>query len=452
MCYACLHAHSAYSLLDGLPSPTKIVRRCKELELPSCAITDHGSIGGLIEFQKAGKKYGIKTIPGIELYVSKLDQSIKTPENKKHNHLTILAKNNDGIKDLINLVSYCNKPEHFYRKPRIGVDNLSLFTKNKNLICLSGCIIGELSASLFEDVNNACLVGEQTGSISEVRKLLKPNWRNVADEIVSKYINIFGKENYFLEIQEEGMPAQRVVVECLREVAKSLDIPSVGTLDAHYLKKEDAEDHRILLYSQMHTSAEQVDATRKSGGDVMSFFYRDTFYILSPEEMKEHYTKEEMEMSLQIADMVNCDSLGRKPCLPKYKTENDQSSIEFMKSLCIESAKKKFGDFTPDKKNVYWERLKRELKVIEEAGLADYFLIVYDACKFVDENNEPRGKGRGSGSGSLVNYLLNITMIDPIEYGLYFERFYNAGRNQPDKISFIEFPFDEFEKKDAKIE
>jgi len=163
----------------------------------------------------------------------------------------------------------------------------------------------------------------------------------------------------------------------------------------------------------------------------MAFFYLDNFYIFSRDEMKEFYTDKEVDQSLVIADMVKSTSIGRQPCIPKYTIPNDLSSDEYIKNLCIESAKKKFSDFDQHKKIKYWDRLKYELSVIEDAKLADYLLIVYDVCKFVDEHKAPRGKGRGSGAGSLVNYLLNITQIDPIEYNLYFERFYNVSRSIP---------------------
>jgi len=431
MCYSCLHVHSHFSLLDGLSTPFQIAERCKEIGCPAVAITDHGNISHIIDFQKACKKYNIKQIVGCEIYMSQFDQTIKTNENKHHNHLTILAKNKDGIKDLMSLISYSNLAQNFYRKPRISLDNLSLFAKNHNLLCLSGCIIGQLSESLFEDVGKACLIGEQTENMDEVRKLLKPNWKNIAEEIVNKYIKIFGRENYFIELQEEGMPAQKVAVECLREISKALNIPSVATLDAHYAKREQVEDHRILLYSQLHTTADEQQAKKQRGEDSMSFFFRDTFYIFSPEEMAKHYTKEEIEQTLVISDMIESTNLGRKPCLPKYKTPNEISSDDYLKELCIQGAKNKLINLPIEKKKIYWQRIIKELSVIKEAKLADYFLIVYDACKFVDENNAPRGKGRGSGAGSLVNYLLNVTQIDPIEYDLYFERFYNVSRNIP---------------------
>jgi DNA polymerase III alpha subunit len=429
--YVPLHCHSHYSLLDGLSTPQKIVQRCKDIGSPCSTLTDHGNIAGWIELQKSCKKLGIKPIYGIELYVCENDPSIKTNENNKRNHLTILAKNNKGIKSLIKLVSESNRPDYFYRKPRLDLKNISNFTKNGELICLSGCLAGELSEKLFTDMKKACMYGADLGQIQNVRNLLNPNWKNIAQEIIEKYIKIFGKENYFIELQSEGMVSQIVTVECLREIAKAFGIPTVATLDSHYTCKGDADDQRILLYSQMRTTQEEQDRLRKNGEDTMAFFYLENFYIFSYEEMAEFYSQKEIEQTLIISDMIKSESLGRQPCLPKYDVQKNISSDEYIKELCINKAKEKFKNFTQDKKKIYWDRLKSELSVIEEAELADYFLIVYDACKFIDDNKAPRGKGRGSGAGSLVNYLLNITQIDPIEYNLYFERFYNVSRSIP---------------------
>jgi DNA polymerase-3 subunit alpha len=186
-CYVGLHNHSYYSLLDGLPSPTKIAQRAKEIGSPAIATTDHGNIFGMVEFHNACKKNDIKPIQGIELYICQQDPSIRNNDNKHHNHLTILAKNQEGIKELMALVSATNKPDWFYRKPRIDLANLSLFTKNKNLICLSGCLIGELSESLFADFNAACLFGADLNRLEDCRKLLKPNWKDNSLKIIEKY-------------------------------------------------------------------------------------------------------------------------------------------------------------------------------------------------------------------------------------------------------------------------
>ena len=428
--YVPLHCHSYYSLLDGLPSPKRIAERAKEIGAPAVAITDHGNIFGIVAHQKACNKLGIKPISGIELYMCQHDPTIKSAENNKRHHLTILAKNPEGVRTLMKLVSETNRPDWFYRKPRIDLNNLTNFASPGNLLCLSGCLGGELSESLFCSLKEACMTGSNIGRIDEVRSMLVDNWRDVAAQIMTKYQKAFGKENYYIEIQEEGMVSQKVVVECLREMADSLGIPTVATLDAHYACKGDAEDHRILLCSQMHTTTEEQERNRSQGGDTMAFFYLDQFHILDYEEMLEHYTKPEIEASLEIADRIKTENLGQKPCLPKFTTDGVDPD-EKLKAICIEEAKTKLKHITDEKKPIYWKRLCYELNVIKEANLADYFLIVWDVCNFVDENKGPRGKGRGSGAGSLVNYLTGITQIDPIQYGLYFERFYNASRNIP---------------------
>jgi DNA polymerase III alpha subunit len=451
--YAPLHVHSHYSLLDGLPSPLQIAERAKEINAPAIALTDHGNVFGIVAHQQACKKFGIKPIVGIELYICQHDPTIKSNDNNKRNHLTVLAKNPEGVQTLMKLVSETNRPDWFYRKPRIDLQHLSQFASPGNLICLSGCLAGELSEALFVNLNEACLAGSEIDRIDYVRSLLVENWRDIAAQIIKKYQNAFGKDNYYIEIQEEGMIAQKVVIECLREIAKSLNIPTVATLDSHYARKDDAEDHRILLYSQMHTSAEEQERIKQSGGDTMAFFYLDQFYIFDHDEMLKHYTKEEIEASLEIADRIQTENLGIKPCIPKFRIDKKLPSESYLdsidsdqrlKEICINEAKRKLGHLSQEKKHIYWNRLSKELSIIKEANLADYFLIVWDICKFVDENNGPRGKGRGSGAGSLVNYLTNITQIDPIEYELYFERFYNASRNIPPHFSSEALPFMEW--------
>ncbi len=441
--YVPLHTHSFFSLLDGLPSPTKIIQRAKEIGSPAIGLTDHGSVHGMVEFQRAGKKYGVKPIQGIELYMCQHDPTIKSSDNNKRNHLTVLAKNPEGVRTLMSLVSQTNHPNWFYRKPRIDFENLANFSKEGNLICLSGCLAGALSESLFSSLKEACSIGADVNRIDYVRSLLVDNWQDIAAQIIGKYQKAFGKENYYIEIQSEGMVVQDVVVECLREIAKDLNVPSVATLDSHYLRKTDAEDHRILLYSQMHTSASEQEEKMKKNMDVMAFFYLENFHIFDLEEMKQKYTDAEIEASLEIADRITTEDMGRKPCLPKFKDKNqDQKTAdEYLKEICIKNATTKLGNLSTEDKKIYWDRLCRELRVIKEAGLADYFLIVWDICKFVDKHNGPRGKGRGSGAGSLINYLTNITQIDPIKYGLFFERFYNASRNIPPHFSSGYSPF-----------
>jgi DNA polymerase III alpha subunit len=380
------------------------------------------------------KKKNIKPIIGCEMYICEQNPTIKNNNNNKRHHLIVLAKNDQGIKDLMALVSESNRPDYFYRKPRIHLAGIAPFGKKNNLFFLSGCIAGKLPMSLFTDFKAAIMAG-RNGNTAGSRQYLKPDWKDVGKAIIHKHIEIFGKDNYFLELQDEGMGAQSVVVECLRELSKETGVPTVATIDAHYCRKEDAEDQRLLLFAQLHTTKEAQEYKIASGQDVMDFFVSDEYYIPSYAEMREKFTEAELQTTLDIADQIQYSSLGHNPYLPRFT--NDEStklglnSDDYLRHLCVEGAKEKLTHLSPPQKKIYWDRLQKEFIVIHEAGLADYFLIVWDACRFIDEKNGPRGKGRGSGAGSLINYLTGITGIDPIKYGLYFERFYNMSRNIP---------------------
>lgn len=454
--YIPLHTHSFFSLLDGLPSPKDIVDRCAELGLPGVAITDHGSISAMKVFYDEAKKKKIQPILGVEMYICKQDPTIKNANNNKRYHLIVLAKNDQGIKDLMGLVSESNKPEHFYRKPRVDMATLATFAKSGNLILLSACIGGELPSNLFVDFKETCQISDHGGkaNLDAVRKSLKPDWKEVGKAIIEKFVQIAGEGNCFLELQDEGMSVQTIVVECLRELSKITGVKTVATIDAHYCRKEDAEDQRLLLFAQLHTTKEAQDYRIANGQDVMDFFMSDNYYIPSYKEMREKFTEEELQTTLDIAAQIEYSSLGHDPYLPIFTNDESKKleldSLEYLKYLCIKGAKTKLTHLTPPQKKVYWARLQKELIVIREAGLADYFLIVWDACQFVDKNNGPRGKGRGSGAGSLINYLTGITGIDPIEYGLYFERFYNMSRNIPPhfdvgQVDFMSWMSDNFE-------
>ncbi len=435
--YIPLHVHSYYSLLDGLASPKDIIKRCVELGLPGCAITDHGNIAAMKLFYDEARKKKIQPIIGCEMYICEKDPTIKNMDNNKRYHLIVLAKNDQGVKDLMGLISESNKPEYFYRKPRIDMDGLAPFAKKGNMIMLSACIGGELPSNLFTDFKEACRVSEHGGkaNLDAVRQCLKPNWMEVGEAIIHKFVKIAGDGNYILELQDEGMSIQTIVVECLRKLSEKTGVRTVATIDAHYTNKEDAEDQRLLLFSQLHTTKEQQEYRRQQGGDIMDFFISDNYYIPSYEEMRKQFSEQELQTSLDIASQIHYSSLGHDPYLPIFTNDESKKlgldSDQYLKHLCIEGAKQKLSHFNQHQKGIYWKRLQRELIVIHEAKLADYFLIVWDTCRFVDENNGPRGKGRGSGAGSIINYLTGITGIDPIKYGLYFERFYNMSRNIP---------------------
>lgn len=452
--YIPLHIHSYYSLLDGLCSPKDIVDRCVELGLPGCAISDHGSIAGMKVFYDAARKKKIKPIIGCEMYICEQEADIKNTGNNRRNHLIVLAKNDQGIQDLMALVSESNRPDYFYRKPRIHLAGIAPFAKRSNLIFLTACIAGELPSSLFINFREATIASQHGTNIEGVRQLLRPNWKEIGKAIIHKHLAIFGKDNYYLELQNEDMDIQVVVVECLRELSKETGVPTVATIDAHYCRQEEAEDQRLLLYAQLHTTKEEQERKLQQTGDVMDFMVSDNYYIPSYEEMRQKFTEAELQTTLNIANQIEYSSLGHDPYLPVFTNDESKelglNSHEYLKYLCIEGAKTKLANLSPTQKRIYWERLQREFIVIQEAGLADYFLIVWDACRFVDEHKGPRGKGRGSGAGSLINYLTGITGIDPIEYGLYFERFYNMSRNIPPhfdvgQINFMSWMSDNFE-------
>lgn len=388
-----------------------------------------------------------------EMYICEQEADVKNTSNNKRNHLIVLAKNDQGIKDLMGLVSESNRPDYFYRKPRIHLAGIAPFAKRGNLIFLTACIAGELPMSLFSDFR-AAIMGGRNGHADGAREYLRPNWKDVGKAIIHKHIATFGKDNYYLELQNTGMGIQALVVECLRELSEETGVPTVATIDAHYCRKQEAEDQRLLLYAQLHTTKEEQERKLQQTGDVMDFMISDKYYIPSYDEMRKHFTEAELQTTLDIAAQIEYSSLGHNPYLPIFTNDESKSlkldSNEYLRHLCIEGAKAKLTHLKPAQKKVYWARLQRELIVIQEAGLADYFLIVWDACRFVDEKNGPRGKGRGSGAGSLVNYLTGITGIDPIEYGLYFERFYNMSRNIPPhfdvgQVDFMSWMSDNFE-------
>lgn len=461
--YIPLHQHSFFSLLDGLSSPKDIVDRCVELGLPACGITDHGNIAAMKAFYDECKKAKIKCILGVELYICEGNPTIKNNDNNKRYHLIVLAKNDQGVGDLMALVSETNKPEHFYRKPRIDLKGIARFAKRGNLIFLSACIAGALPASLFSDFKEAIMAG-RNGNAAGSREYLKPNWKEIGRAIIAEHVAIFGKDNYYLEIQISGMGIQIVVAECLRELSKETGIPVVPTTDSHYCRKEDAEDQRLLLYASLHTTKEAQDYKISTGQDVMDFFVSDSYYIWSYKEMREKFTEAELQTTVDIANQIEYSSLGHSPYLPIFTNDESKqlglNSDKYLEHLCIEGAKTKLSHLNPTQKKIYLARLQEELIVIQEANLADYFLIVWDACQFVDENKGPRGKGRGSGAGSLVNYLTGITGIDPIKYGLYFSRFYNLGRNvlphfdvgQVDFMSWVSDNFELLHTRDVDVE
>ncbi len=416
--------------MDGLSKPHQIANRCLEIGATSCALTDHGSISGAIQFYSEMNKKGIKPILGCEIYVCDQDASIKTKENGKLSHLLILAKNLNGWKDLIKVISISNYGDNFYKKPRLDLDTLGSII-SKNMLCITG----HLGSSLA----NTILDNDHISSDSDKN----------SNNHLNKLIDVFGRENIFLEsqlIDQENLPIQVPLTSYIRDLGKKFGIKVICTPDAHYCRKEDAVDQRILLCNNLKTTLSEINRKLDNDDDVgMScFFTSDNFHIPTFEEMKSLHTEEEIQNTLFASSMCEEYDIMSKPMLPPFDyPKSYDSDDEYVRQLCRNGWKQKLsGNITKEQENIYADRIKYELGVLQGAGLSSYFLIVNDIVNYVKDNNWLPGPGRGSAAGCLVSYLLGITSIDPIKYNLMFDRFYNAGRNTKDRISMPDIDID----------
>ena len=405
-----LHVHSHYSLLDGLAKIPELVSRAKELGMESLALTDHGVLYGAIEFYKTAKKAGIKPILGVEAYIAPHDRFSRETDERYY-HLILLCENETGWKNLIKLVTKSNL-EGFYYHPRMDKDILREY--HEGLIALSGCLGGEINQTLL------------SGKFEEAKK------------IALEYLEIFGKNNFFIEIQKHPKIADSEKIEPLIvKLSEETGIPLVATQDLHYIKKEDGQYHEILLAIQT--------GNRLSDDDRMSFKEED-FSMNSPEEMIEkfaHIPGNPVERTLEIAARCNVEFELGKVLLPNFTKPEGKTANEYLRELIKEGVAKKIPK--EQQNNEVKDRLEYETSVIEKTGFADYFLIVQDLIHWAKIHNIAVGPGRGSAAGSLVSYVLDITDINPLNYGLIFERFLNPERIQmPDiDIDFADTRRDE---------
>jgi len=436
-----LHCHSHYSLLDGLSKPEGIAKRVKDLGFKSVALTDHGSISGAVSFIKACTSQDIKPIIGCEFYLCKDDAKIHEKTNSKHSHLCVLAKNASGWSELIKLTSLANSLDYFYYKPRLHLKDFS--GKAKNLIAFSGHPGTELA--------NCILPYEayKASSYEEAKSLIKDGWEVAAKDLCAKYQDIFGKENFFIEIQmfdSENLPCVIALAECLRKLSKDTNIKAIATPDAHYPSQKDASDQRIILCSAMETTLQKVKTSieKQEEFGLSSFFKSNRYYIPSFDEVSSYHEEEEIKNCLIIDEMCEKYSVIKQPSLPKFDSPKGMNEDQYLRELCREGWKKKFASLEKgtDKFIKYTDRVKHELSVINGAGLAGYFLVVQDYCNWATNQGWLTGKGRGSGAGCMISYLLGITQVDPIENNLVFERFYNAGRNAPGRVSLPDIDCD----------
>lgn len=432
-----LHCHSYFSLLDGLPSPKKVAARAKELGMSACALTDHGGISGAVQFSKYCKEVGVKPILGCEFYICDNNPELNEKEKYQH-HLVVLAKNLQGWKSLVKLVSLSNK--FFYYKPRL---DMTMFEPYKgSLIAFSGHMGSELSNILFVD-NKAAF----NANYDDAKSLLKPDHIEVASKRALELQEIFGAGNFFIEIQlidQEALPASKVVAEALREVSVKTGIPCVATPDAHYCKTEDAADQRIILCSALKTTLKEVKAKIDNGEDVGlgCFFKSNKYYMPSHDEVVAIHTEDEINNTQVIADMCEDYNLLGDPILPKFDCPNGMSENDYLRQLARGGWKAKLKFESEEQKKIYGDRAKEELDVLCEYGLAGYFLIVWDYLEFCKNKGWLIGPGRGSVGCSLIAYLIGITNVDPIIYNLTLERFINKGRLSKDRISLPDIDCD----------
>lgn len=395
-----LHVHTEYSLLDGFSRIDVLLDKCKDLGMDSIAITDHGEMYGVIEFYKQALKRGIKPIIGCEVYVSEKNHTIKDSTNKRYYHLILLAKNNHGYKNLIKIVSeaYVNG---FYYKPRVCFDFIK--KHSKDLVALSACLNGEVSQRLLENDYEGAKI------------------------TVQKYEKVFGKGNYFLEVQNHGIKEQNQVNAGLLKIHKDLDIPLVATNDLHYVNKEDAYYQDVLQCIQTGKLIKDEDRMKMPTSE---------FYLKSFDEMAELFSSYEGAISNTqvIADMCNVTFTFHEPHLPFFpKIEAGFTNLSYLKKLVDEGLLKKYGSISDEIR----KRADLEIDVINNMGYVDYFLIVWDFVRYARENDIAVGPGRGSAAGSIVSFALDITQIDPIKYNLIFERFLN-----PERVSMPDIDID----------
>ena len=386
-----LHVHTEYSLLDGASRIKDLIAYVKELGMKSLAITDHGTMYGTIAFYKEAKKQGIKPIIGCEVYLapkSRFDDF--EVAGTRYYHLILLAENNKGYQNLVKLVSLANI-EGMYYKPRVDKELLRRY--HEGIICLSSCIAGEIP-----------------------RAIIGGNMQR-AEELVQEYIDIFGKENFFLEIQDHQIPEEAVSNAGLIQLAQKFGLGLVATNDSHYIKREDSEFHDVMLCIQTGSTLDEPGRMK---------FNSDDFYIKSGAQMLELFpdTPEAISNTLKIAERCNVDFEFGHLHLPRFPLPDDMTDVQYLRKLCDERISHRYKDITKE----ISERLDYELSIIHRMGYDSYFLIVWDFINFARSQGIPVGPGRGSAAGSIVAYILGITDIDPLRYNLLFERFLNPER------------------------
>lgn len=395
-----LHVHTEYSLLDGASRINQLIDRAKELNMPAIAITDHGSMYGAIDFYKAAKARDIKPIIGCEVYIAPKSRFDKMAiDGESYYHLILLAEKEQGYKNLIKMVSLAYS-EGFYYKPRVDKELLKQYSEG--IICLSACIAGEIPAAIIRDNPDR------------------------ADALVREYIDIFGKDNFFIEIQDHGMEEEKKANLALVKLAEKYGLGLVATNDSHYTNRSDSEFHDVLLCIQMGKTVDEENRMR---------FPNDNFYLKSPEEMEKLFGAYEgaIANTVKIAERCQVDFTFGHLHLPVFPVPEGLTDDAYLRKLCEDRLPNRYKTVGNEER----KRLDYELSVIHKMGYDSYFLIVWDFINYARNHDIPVGPGRGSAAGSIVAYLLGITNIDPLKYDLLFERFLN-----PDRVTMPDIDID----------
>ncbi|MFP4250979.1 MAG: DNA polymerase III subunit alpha, partial [Armatimonadota bacterium] len=403
-----LHVHTEYSLLDGATALSKLPSRVAELDMPACAITDHGVMYGAIDFYKGCNEADIKPIIGCEFYVAPRTRFDRENRDRSAYHLVLLAENNEGYRNLVALASRASL-EGFYYNPRVDLKLLSEY--NEGLICLTACPQGELA------------------------KLVAGDDIEGAKQFVEQYREMFGEDNFFIEIQDHDLEIERQTMPGIIEVAEEMGVPLVATNDVHYLNKEDHRYQDVLLCIGTNKCVHEEDRLRME---------TEQFHLKSPEEMAETFADypEALSNTVRIAERCNVDIELGTLRLPHYDVPEGHDLDSFLRARAMEGLRDRYdcaeGEDPPEEAV---ERLEYELDVIRQKDYSGYFLIVADLCDEAHRRDMLIGPGRGSATGSMVGYALGITQLDPLKYGLIFERMLNPDRESPPDID-LDFPDD----------
>src|SRR5256712_6586276 len=411
MSFVHLHLHTEYSLLDGATRPEQLAKKIAQLGMPACAMTDHGNMSGSVEFYNAMRAAGVKPIIGCEMYVaygSRFDKAgveDQAADAGSNNHLIVLAANETGYRNLVKLVS-AGYTEGYYYKPRIDKELLREY--REGLIVLSSCLKGEVSQNLA------------SGNYAK------------AKEAALQYKEILGADNFFLEIQDHGIPDQQKIVPMMARLGEEVGLQLVGTNDSHYLEKSDAFAHEVLLC---------IGTGKTLGDDRRMKFFSDDFYVKAPDEMRRVFSAypQAVENTMRIAERINVKLETNGLHLPKFPVPQGFDATAYFEKIAREGLKKRLETKKPRKHEpqAYSDRLEQENEVIKGMRFPGYLLVVWDFIKFAKDNGIPVGPGRGSAAGSVVAWSMEITDIDPLDYDLLFERFLN-----PERISMPDIDVD----------